>query len=248
MMQTMTKTQALAMLERVYRCHSTDPELIKAARQHVSGLHDENETLTKMRDLSPEGLCSKYHMQMCHCCERMGCGDNISPAKQQITDLTHQHTLDTEIITAKNEKIAELGKCSRTSLEAILLSNKHIKSPTTRLAKYEKPCDVCGGSGEIELKVGKIATHFEPEVDDGVVVGGCRSCKGTGSVPIYRVPGWFVALFHFTIQPESGEFYEEIESGGYDLNVKLKGEKQQLTHYKLTKLFDCDGYEITKCT
>lgn len=30
--------------------------------------------------LTPSQVCRRYHIQACHCCEDLSCGDNISPA------------------------------------------------------------------------------------------------------------------------------------------------------------------------
>ena len=45
------------------------------------------ERLKKFAPLLPSEMCNKHHIQNCHCCERMDCGDNTSEAKKRIAEL-----------------------------------------------------------------------------------------------------------------------------------------------------------------
>lgn len=38
-----------------------------------------------LRELAPSQICRTYHVQMCHVCDDVDCGDNTSPLKATVT-------------------------------------------------------------------------------------------------------------------------------------------------------------------
>ena len=50
-------------------------------------LREEIEWLREFSAMVTSERCAKYGAQACHVCERMDCGDNISPAKREIDRL-----------------------------------------------------------------------------------------------------------------------------------------------------------------
>jgi len=109
------------------------------------------ERLKTFAPLLPSEMCSKHHVQNCHICDRLDCGDNTSEAKKRIAELEAESTkLKEENILARchirgmkeriseleaaNKKITELA--DKVTLENLTLYGK-IRVLTARISELE---------------------------------------------------------------------------------------------------------------
>jgi uncharacterized coiled-coil protein SlyX len=119
----------------------------------IDGLKTEltEERLKKFAPSLPSEMCVKHHVQNCHCCDNLDCGDNTSEAKKRIAELEAESTkLKEENILARchirgmkeriseleaaNKKITELA--DKVTLENLTLYGK-IRVLTARIAELE---------------------------------------------------------------------------------------------------------------
>ena len=97
---------------------SRQTKAILAMIEDKNRLWRENAELRKWARLSPAGQCAKFHVQACHVCENMDCGDNISPGKKRIDELEHENAelkkrvaeLEMQLTQWKNRKAKGLGQ------------------------------------------------------------------------------------------------------------------------------------------
>ena len=79
----MSILEVMKALEKVEKqLNEKDAQIIK--------LEERLKVYTEKRFSAPSAVCRTYHVQMCHCCDRLDCGDNTSPAARRIFELENQ--------------------------------------------------------------------------------------------------------------------------------------------------------------
>lgn len=107
----------------------------RSVEETVKALTRQRDEAHAMALMSPSSICEKHHVQACHCCERIDCGDNTSPAKQ------HAEAAEAALAAA-NERIAELEATVEN------LRKLSLMSPSKVCAEYHMQGCFCCDSYE----------------------------------------------------------------------------------------------------
>jgi len=70
-------------------------------------LRKKNNQLKAQQSLSPSEICSRYHLQNCHVCNRMDCCDNTSPARERIGELEKLIKAERKCVDSLREDLDE---------------------------------------------------------------------------------------------------------------------------------------------
>jgi|GEM_PF-7034796 len=64
-----------------------EPNIVRVLLSHIDAQAERIAELKRMTSVPSSILCREYHIQNCHVCDDIKCGDNRSPAKQRIAEL-----------------------------------------------------------------------------------------------------------------------------------------------------------------